>query len=117
MFEIIQHVNIVVDDLAAARHFYGELLALPAAQRPDFGFPGLWYQVGATQLHITLAGEPPPRGLHHFALQTRDLDAIVRRLEAADVVVVRLPGAIPGAGHQAFVHDPAGNQVEFNQPE
>ena len=34
------HMNIVADDLAAAREFYGTKLGLTEIPRPDFGVPG-----------------------------------------------------------------------------
>jgi catechol 2,3-dioxygenase-like lactoylglutathione lyase family enzyme len=50
------------------------------------------------------------------ALKVDDLDAIVADLEAKGVRAYRLPH-VPGAGRQAFVSDPSGNQIELNQPD
>jgi Glyoxalase/Bleomycin resistance protein/Dioxygenase superfamily len=46
----------------------------------------------------------------------RDIDAAVTDLEEQGIEVHRIP-FIPGAGHQAFLHDPFGNLLELNQPE
>ena len=112
----IHHVNLVVDDVAAARAFYGDLLGLTPLDRPDFGMDGAWLAAGPTQVHISTGTPPPPDAMQHFAFAVGDLSAVVRRLRDAGVDVFEVPHTA-GAGHQAFVRDPAGNLVEFNQPD
>ncbi|MAG34566.1 MAG: hypothetical protein CL908_27160 [Deltaproteobacteria bacterium] len=51
------HISLMTGDLEAAREFYGSFLGLAEIERPDFGFPGAWYQAGSVQLH--LIGAPP----------------------------------------------------------
>ena len=67
------HVTIVVNDLAATKHFYGELLGLQEAKRPDWEAPGVWYRIGAAALHVQVKPEfrpdPHPVG-PHFAMYT-----------------------------------------------
>ena len=47
------HINILVDDLEAARAFYIDTLGFEVLPRPDFGgFEGAWYRVGQMQLHL-----------------------------------------------------------------
>lgn len=113
----VHHVAICVDDLAAARRFYLDALGCrERADRPDFGFPGAWLDAGAQQIHLMElpAGARVP--LQHFALQVADLDAAVAELAAAGVAAHRVDH-VPGAGHQAFLQDPAGNEIELNQPD
>jgi hypothetical protein len=43
-------------------------------------------------------------------------DAAVNDLQETGVEVQRIP-FIPGAAHQAHLHDPFGNFIELNQPE
>lgn len=112
------HVTIVVNDLAATRHFYGELLALPEATRPDWDAPGAWYRVGAAQLHIQVKPEfrpdPHPVG-PHFALYTLrdDYHATIARLEAAGIRFQVPPHQDASDGRwRAFCKDPTGNTVE-----
>jgi len=38
----LHHTSIRVDDLDRSRACSEHLLALPAVERPDFGFPGRW---------------------------------------------------------------------------
>jgi catechol 2,3-dioxygenase-like lactoylglutathione lyase family enzyme len=116
MLEGIQHVAITVDNLDAARHFYGEVLGLPELPRPDFSIPGIWYAVGAQMIHMAEVEEHTAHRANHFALQVRDLDAVAASLTAAGVKV-RMAPYTSGAGHQATLRDPAGNLIELNCPE
>lgn len=110
----VHHVSINVDDVDAALAFYVDRLGLtPRDDRPDFGFGGAWLDVGGQQVHLIEAGPPPAQG-QHFALAVADLDAAVAELRAAGVEVSD-PSPV-GSGRQAFLRDPAGNQVELNQP-
>ncbi|MCZ6707393.1 MAG: VOC family protein [Chloroflexi bacterium] len=64
------HVAICVSDVDKARDFYSGTLGLPEAERPDFGFPGAWYQIGPLQLHL-MQRDVPEGGTGigpHFAL-------------------------------------------------
>jgi catechol 2,3-dioxygenase-like lactoylglutathione lyase family enzyme len=112
----VHHVAICVADVPAALDFYvGVLGCSERSDRPDFGFPGAWLDAGNQQIHLMqLAGKPAP--LQHFALQVGDLDAAVAELAGKGVEVRRLPHT-PGAGYQAFLHDPSGNEIELNQPD
>ena len=58
---------------------------------------------------------PPPSGAH-FCVEVDDLASVVTKLEAAGIEVSK-GGGTPGAGGQAFCKDPAGNLIEFNQPD
>jgi catechol 2,3-dioxygenase-like lactoylglutathione lyase family enzyme len=109
----IHHVNLLFDDIDAAREFYAETMGFEQLERPDFGFPGLWFQMGAHQLHL-MEGAAPDSG-QHFALEVEDLDAALADLASRGLVVEAFP-AVAGAGRQAFLHDPAGNLIELNQP-
>jgi glyoxylase I family protein len=113
----VHHVAICVDDLEAARQFYVERLGCTErTDRPDFGFPGAWLDAGAQQIHLMqlTANERVP--LQHFAIQVADLDVAVGEL-VANGVDVRRSSYVPGAGHQAFLKDPSGNEIELNQPD
>jgi catechol 2,3-dioxygenase-like lactoylglutathione lyase family enzyme len=113
------HVTIVVNDLTAAKRFYGELLGLPEAQRPPWQAPGVWYAIGAAQLHIQVKPEfrPPdyPVG-PHFAMYapTADYHATIAALEQAGVHFHVPPHRDPDDGQwRAFCKDPTGNTVEI----
>ena len=81
----LQHVSIRSRDLDRARDFYERLLGLPTVPRPELGFPGAWYGIGASQLHL-IAHEKLMDGIDptdpHFALEVESLEAVRRELEA-----------------------------------
>jgi glyoxylase I family protein len=115
------HHSLCVTDVERAREFYGELLGLPEIERPDFGFPGAWFQAGEIQLHLIQAPEgvdvgSRPRQLTplagHLAFEIADFDACEAHLRASGIEILSL-GARVG---QMFVQDPDGNVVELIRP-
>jgi catechol 2,3-dioxygenase-like lactoylglutathione lyase family enzyme len=109
----LAHVNLSVDDVEAARRFYGELLGLAAAPRPaDAGRAGCWFALGEAELHLSLeAGADNARSKRHVAFEVGDLDGLRARLGAAGVAVEE-GRPIPGV-RRFFVRDPSGNRLEF----
>ena len=124
------HLAFPVDDLAAARHFYGGLLGCPegrsSAEWIDFNFFG--HQIVA---HLAPAREKKLRDPHHnevdghdvpvphfgAVLPWDDFHALGSRLrdQGMKFVIepyVRFAGQV---GEQAtmFFYDPAGNALEF----
>lgn len=116
------HTALWVSDLARAEHFYGTVLGIPKAERFAFNFPGAWYQVGSSQIHLIVAEEPmDPRQRSgtgsskwgrnpHVALGVDDLEAVKARLLQAGYEVQ------PSASGRAavFVRDPDGNVIELS---
>jgi catechol 2,3-dioxygenase-like lactoylglutathione lyase family enzyme len=112
----VHHVSLNVDDAEVAGRFYEDVLGLTRIERPDFGFPGVWLSAGAVQVHlIEVIGHAAPEG-QHFAFRVDDVDAVQARLVELGVDA-STPFSTPGAGRQSFLHDPAGNLIELNQPE
>ena len=109
----LQHVSIRSRDLARARDFYERLLGLEAAPRPELGFPGAWYGIGAGQLHL-IAHEKLMEGIDptdpHFALEVESLEAVRRELQAQAIPYLDF------GGPQLWVRDPDGNVVELCEP-
>jgi len=95
------------------------LVASPA--RPDLGFPGVWYEVGANQqIHLMQLPNPevglqrPQHGGRdrHVALAVNDLEELMRRLAAAGIAYT-----LSKSGRSAlFCRDPDGNALEFVEP-
>lgn len=109
----LAHVNLSIDDVEAARRFYGDVLGLEAAARPaDAGRPGCWFRLGDAELHLSLeAGADNARSKRHVAFESGDLDGVRALLVAAGVP---LEEARPIAGvRRFFARDPAGNRLEF----
>jgi catechol 2,3-dioxygenase-like lactoylglutathione lyase family enzyme len=49
------HIAVVVRDATEARAFYGDVLGLERLPRPaelDEKFPGAWYKLGVSELHV-----------------------------------------------------------------
>lgn len=121
------HLAIPVDDLAAARRFYGELLGCPegrsAEQWVDFNLYGhqLVAHVAPDQLRKRstnpVDGEDVPVPHFGIVLDKEGWQQLADRLTAAgvDFVIpptVRFKGE-PGEQATMFLLDPAGNALEF----
>ena len=114
-------MSLSVTDLDRAKRFYGQVLGLKEIARPDFDFPGAWYELGDRQLH--LIAHKAPRGLRgttdvdprdgHFALRVESHRQALEHLKANAVPVVDSPrNATPWA--QIHIADPDGNVIELN---
>ena len=120
------HLAFPVDDLAAARRFYGELLGCregrSAADWVDFDFYGHQIVAHRTDQKATAAtnavdGDDVP--VRHFGvvLEMSQWQGIAQRLKdaGADFIIephIRFAGQ-PGEQATLFVRDPSGNALEF----
>ncbi len=123
------HIAFPVDDLAAARHFYGTVLGCPegrsAPEWIDFDLFG--HQIvahhkprdpDAPKVHSNpVDGHDVPVPHFGVVLPMAEWEALAGRLKAAGTAFViepyvRFKGEV---GEQAtmFFHDPAGNALEF----
>jgi catechol 2,3-dioxygenase-like lactoylglutathione lyase family enzyme len=113
MLKRLAHVNLSVDDVEAARRFYGQLLGLEEIARSEGQRrPGAWFRLGALELH--LSHEPDPHNAdskRHVAFEVRDVDALRENLEEAGVAVEE--GSEVRGMRRFFARDPAGNRLEF----
>src|SRR5262245_41884403 len=109
----IAHVNLSVDDVDAARAFYGSILNLAPAPRPaDAGRAGCWFKLGDVELHLSKEqGASNAQSKRHVAFEVVDLDVLREHLIAAGCEVEE---GRPIAGiRRFFTRDPAGNRLEF----
>jgi len=121
------HLAFPVDDLAAARHFYGELLGCPAGRSAeewiDFDLYG--HQIVAhfapeavrVRAGNRVDGEDVPVPHFGIVLTMEQWKTLASRLEGAgmDFVIaptIRFEGE-PGEQATMFFLDPAGNALEF----
>lgn len=115
------HVNLLVDDLDAARTFYTEVLGFEELERPAVSGQGAWFRVGNLQLHLSVVGTMPPtpaEGAPHIALHvpTSSFEDTVRSLDEAGAPMRRGASSRIDLGQEvwtAFVTDPAGNLIEL----
>ena len=121
------HLAFPVDDLAAARRFYGQLLGCPegrsAGQWVDFNLFG--HQIVAhlapeavrARASNAVDGEDVPVPHFGVVLGIEDWRALAGRLEAAGTEFVIAPtlrfAGEPGEQATMFLLDPAGNALEF----
>ena len=111
----IHHVNLLVDDLDAARRFYGEVFGFTELARPDFGFPGAWLDTGNGQQVHLIGGETPPNLGQHFAFFYEDLPSAIASLRATGLDVTDPVDVGTTGRKQAFTSDPWGNAIELHQ--
>ena len=112
------HASLLVADLGRARAFYENVLGLaPSPDRPALGFDGVWYDIGACQLHLLGLPNPDPvegRPAHggrdrHVALAVQGWEELKARLDAAGIAYT-----LSRSGRRAlFVRDPDGNALEL----
>jgi len=121
------HLAFPVDDLAAARRFYGELLGCPegrsAEEWIDFDLFGhqivahLAPQAGRARATNPVDGEDVPVPHFGIVLPMQQWKALADRLEQAGVEFVIAPTirfeGQPGEQATMFFLDPAGNALEF----
>ena len=115
----ILHTTFLVADLNRSRAFYEDTLNLELnPNRPDLGYPGMWYDAGSQQqLHLMQLPNPeiglkrPAHGGRdrHVALAVNDLTALELQLEQAGVAYT-----LSKSGRRAlFCRDPDDNALEF----
>jgi catechol 2,3-dioxygenase-like lactoylglutathione lyase family enzyme len=100
---------------AAARRFYGELLGLAEVPKPEplRARGGVWFVVGAQQLHVGVEADFQAARKAHpaFRVDAAALDELASRLQAAGTEVV-WDHALAGV-RRFYVADPWGNRVEL----
>lgn len=110
----LHHASVRVADVERSRAFYEDLLGLAQAPRPDLGFPGVWYALGETQIHLIqqpkVFDDIDPTD-PHVALEVEDLAAVRRMLEARGIPCRDF------GGRQLWILDPDGNVVELCERE
>jgi catechol 2,3-dioxygenase-like lactoylglutathione lyase family enzyme len=110
----IDHVSVLITDVARSRKFYRDLLGLKEIAKPrTFDFVALWFDLGNQQLHLLRKEQPDSRSPRHFALRVRDVAAARGYLRERGVAVDETT-LIPGAD-RFFIHDPDGNRIEIIQ--
>ena len=97
----------------AARGFFGGLLGLEELEKPEplRSRGGVWFQVGAQQLHVGVEADFVAARKAHPALSVSGYDALQNRLRAAGVTVTE-DNSIPGL-RRCYVADPWGNRIEL----
>jgi catechol 2,3-dioxygenase-like lactoylglutathione lyase family enzyme len=115
----IHHVQIAipVGGEPAARRFYGGLLGLEELPKPPrlAARGGLWFRLGAQELHLGADANFAPARKAHPAFQWSGLPALRQELTEGGVLV-REEEPLPGF-RRFYVDDPFGNRLEFLEPD
>ena len=122
------HITLIVAELAATREFYVNVLGMTESERPNFDFPGAWFEVGQVQIHATVADELAglagwgdrqvksiSRG-HHFAFEISDMDAALAAIKKLGLKIGDGPKQRPDGAHQVYIYDPDDHLVELFTP-
>ncbi len=113
----IHHVNVMVDDLAAATDFYSNVLGFERAPTPELGFPAQFFRVcDGQEIHVNQLDDVHPER-SHFCVRLTDFSGVFRRALDRGVVETRTWGLarrLPTGVMQAFVRDPSGNLIEVS---
>ena len=114
----LHHVNVTVprELEAAAKQFYGVVLGLKQIPKPATSRQsGAWYQIGETQLHLSVENEPRDQSSsRHVCFTVSDLAEAEQKFREAGVEVIPDPRPNPGT-QRFYVRDPGGNQLEIVQ--
>ncbi|MEO2074200.1 MAG: VOC family protein [Bacillus sp. (in: firmicutes)] len=120
-YKCLHHVSLTVTDLEKAKAFYSGILCLKEIQRPDFDFPGAWYEIEGQQLHLIV--DPSSQTIRqdkrlssregHFALRVANYNDTLQWLKQNEVEVLEKPNSKSGFA-QIFCADPDGNLIELN---
>jgi lactoylglutathione lyase len=113
---ILQHVNIMVDDLELGVAFYRDLVGLELDETPDLGFPAQFFKFdGEQQIHMNEFKDDHPFRAH-FCIVVDDFNNVFQRMKKAGVIDVEPWGKtrrLPSGSMQMFCRDPSGNLVEI----
>ena len=125
------HAQLTVADIERSRRFYRDVIGLRELPRPDFPFPGAWFELAnGQQLHIVRVPDPLWCGTkmmqiyeNHLALRVESFQQALKLLrshgyreEVADdhplkmVIKTHPPTGYP----QVYFLDPDQYLVEFN---
>jgi catechol 2,3-dioxygenase-like lactoylglutathione lyase family enzyme len=120
-YKELHHVSLTVTNLERAKDFYSNILCLKEIPRPDFDFPGAWYDIEGQQLHLIVF--PDSQTIRqdkrlssregHFALRVTDYTATLDWLKLKGVEMIENPNSTSGFA-QIFCADPDGNLIELN---
>jgi catechol 2,3-dioxygenase-like lactoylglutathione lyase family enzyme len=115
MLDGIDHVQLAAPPgcEAEARRFFGGVLGLEEVEKPESlrARGGVWFRVGAQQLHVGVEQEFAPARKAHAAFAVSGYDELVVRLRSAGVETVA-DDSIPGV-RRSYIADPWGNRIEL----
>jgi glyoxylase I family protein len=110
----IDHVSVLITDLARSRRFYRDVLGLKEIAKPKtFDFRVLWFDLGNQQLHLLQKPQADTVSARHFALRVADAQQARRHFRDHGVALHETT-PIPHCD-RFFVFDPDENRIEVIQ--
>lgn len=110
----IDHVSVLITNVAKSREFYVEKLGLKEMAKPkSFDFIALWFDLGGQQLHLLLKDKPDSISPRHFALRVADISTArehFRQLGIPTQETTKIEHC-----DRFFISDPDGNRIEIIQ--
>ena len=107
----IRHIAISSDDTERLARFYKEVFGFRQSRPTPEGRKTIYLTDGHVELTILEnTNQQNSNGLHHFGIQTEDLDGAVNRVEKIQPGkrIVKPESGAPGA---AWLSDPSGNHI------
>ena len=117
MITALHHVNVTVPPQreGATKDFYGRVLGLQQVPKPAISRQsGAWYQIGNTQLHLSVEDEDQALSSRHVCFTVSDLAEAEQRFRAAGIEIIVDPRPNPDSP-RFYVRDPGGNMLEIVQ--
>lgn len=108
----IDHVTLIVTNVAKARAFYGGILGLKEIAPPAvFDFVAIWYDLGKQYLHLLQKPVPDSLSARHVCFHVEDVEAAREHFRSLGIEMAETV-AIPGCD-RFFIRDPDGNRIEI----
>jgi predicted enzyme related to lactoylglutathione lyase len=107
----IRHLAISSDDTEKLARFYKEVFGFRQARPTPEGRRTIYLTDGHVELTILEnTNQQNSNGLHHFGIQTDDMDDTVKRIEKIQPEK-RMMQPESSAGDDAWLSDPSGNHI------
>ncbi|HWP57391.1 MAG TPA: VOC family protein [Candidatus Acidoferrales bacterium] len=107
----IRHIAISSDDTERLAEFYKEVFGFWESRRAPEGRKTIYLTDGHVELAILEnTNQQNSNGLHHFGIQTDDLDATVQHIEKLQSAKAVYKAEI-GSMTQTWLSDPSGNHI------
>lgn len=116
----IDHYSIYCFDIEKSIWFYSKVMGFASKPRPNFDFPGHWFDLGKSQeLHLiagrgTLKNELPSSRNIHYAFKSFDINAFKKHLDELQIPMIG-PKKRPDGITQIFIQDPDGYWIEITE--
>ncbi|MCA9917407.1 MAG: methylmalonyl-CoA epimerase [Anaerolineales bacterium] len=125
MIKKMNHIAVVVDDLADAQKFWVEALGLELAHTEHVASQGVdvaFLPVGESKIELLQPTDDESGvarylqkrgpGMHHICFEVGDIEAALTRLKAAEIQLINESPIVGSDGRKfAFIHPKAANGV------